>query len=117
KATELADNWARLAAHFDTLFTTEQSIDKLKQTIRQLAVMGRLVEHYFSSADSSPLLQKIESKRAQLVQQGKLKGSSRQCISEKIDAPFNLPANWSWVRVSDLLPDFQNGASSRGDKS
>ena len=43
-ATELADNWARLAAHFDTLFTTEQSIDKLKQTILQLAVMGRLVE-------------------------------------------------------------------------
>tara|TARA_R110001599_G_scaffold319874_1_gene529757 strand:- start:7454 stop:9241 length:1788 start_codon:yes stop_codon:yes gene_type:complete len=117
KATELADNWARLAAHFDTLFTTEQSIDKLKQTILQLAVMGRLVEQNFSSADSSPLLQKIESKRAQLVQQGKLKGSSRQCISEKIDAPFNLPANWSWVRVSDLLPDFQNGASSRGDKS
>lgn len=38
--TELADNWARLAAHFDTLFTTEQSIDKLKQTILQLAVMG-----------------------------------------------------------------------------
>ena len=43
-ATELADNWARLAVHFDTLFTTEQSIDKLKQTILQLAVMGRLVE-------------------------------------------------------------------------
>ena len=31
-AAELAENWARLAAHFDTLFTTEQSIDKLKQT-------------------------------------------------------------------------------------
>jgi type I restriction enzyme S subunit len=43
-ATELADNWARLAAHFDTLFTTKQSIDKLKQAILQLAVMGRLVE-------------------------------------------------------------------------
>ena len=43
-ATELADNWTRLAAHFDTLFTTEQSIDKLKKAILQLAVMGRLVE-------------------------------------------------------------------------
>ncbi|AVI62115.1 restriction endonuclease subunit S [Halomonas sp. GFAJ-1] len=43
-ATELADNWARLAEHFDTLFTTDQSIDKLKQTILQLAVMGQLVE-------------------------------------------------------------------------
>ena len=43
-ATELAENWTRLAANFDTLFTTEQSIGKLKQTILQLAVMGRLVE-------------------------------------------------------------------------
>lgn len=116
-ATELADNWARLAAHFDTLFTTEQSIDKLKQTILQLAVMGRLVEQDFSSEDSSELLQKIESKREQLVQQGKLKGGDKRDVSEKTDTPFNLPANWSWVRISDLLPDFQNGASSRGDQS
>lgn len=42
-ATELADNWARLATHFDTLFTSEQSIDKLKQTILQLATAGELV--------------------------------------------------------------------------
>ena len=116
-ATELAENWARLAAHFDTLFTTEQSIDKLKQTILQLAVMGRLVEQNLSSESSSLLLQKIESKREKLVQQGKPKGSEKQCIAEKTDAPFNLPANWSWVLISELLPDFQNGASSRGDKS
>ncbi|WP_280561742.1 restriction endonuclease subunit S [Chromohalobacter sp. 48-RD10] len=43
-AAELAENWARVAEHFDTLFTSEASIDKLKQTILQLAVMGRLVE-------------------------------------------------------------------------
>jgi len=29
--------WARIAEHFDTLFTTEWSIDQLKQTILQLA--------------------------------------------------------------------------------
>lgn len=43
-ADEVAAQWARLAEHFDTLFTTEASIDKLKQAILQLAVMGRLVE-------------------------------------------------------------------------
>ena len=35
--------WARIADHFDTLFTTEWCIDQLKQTILQLAVMGKLV--------------------------------------------------------------------------
>lgn len=39
-AEELAENWARISQHFDTLFTTEASIDALKQTILQLAVMG-----------------------------------------------------------------------------
>lgn len=43
-ADELAENWARISLHFDTLFTTEASIDALKQTILQLAVMGLLIE-------------------------------------------------------------------------
>jgi type I restriction enzyme S subunit len=30
---ELQKNWQRIAVHFDTLFTTEHSIDQLKQTI------------------------------------------------------------------------------------
>ncbi|EHY9860269.1 restriction endonuclease subunit S [Vibrio parahaemolyticus] len=42
-ADELMQNWARISEHFDTLFTTEESIDQLKQTILQLAVMGKLV--------------------------------------------------------------------------
>ncbi|MEG0233858.1 MAG: restriction endonuclease subunit S [Hafnia sp.] len=43
-AEELAENWARISLHFDTLFTTEASIDALKQTVLQLAVMGLLIE-------------------------------------------------------------------------
>ena len=38
-AEELAENWARISQHFDTLFTTEASIDALKQTILQLALI------------------------------------------------------------------------------
>ncbi|MGR2855232.1 restriction endonuclease subunit S [Erwinia sp. 1181_3] len=43
-AEELAENWARISQHFDTLFTTEASIDALRKTILQLAVMGLLIE-------------------------------------------------------------------------
>ncbi|MDD8603738.1 restriction endonuclease subunit S [Escherichia coli] len=44
-AEELAENWARISEHFDTLFTTEASVDALKQTILQLAVMGKLLNN------------------------------------------------------------------------
>ncbi len=37
-----ADNWSRIAEHFDLLFDTPQSIDKLKQCVLQLAVLGKL---------------------------------------------------------------------------
>ncbi|EMW30291.1 type I restriction modification DNA specificity domain protein [Escherichia coli 2785200] len=44
-AEELAENWARISEHFDPLFTTEASVDALKQTILQLAVMGKLLNN------------------------------------------------------------------------
>lgn len=40
---ELAREWARLEAHFDTLFTTEASIEALKQAALELAVAGKLI--------------------------------------------------------------------------
>ncbi len=46
QATDAADfraSWQRLSEHFHTLFTTEASIDALKQAVLQLAVMGTLV--------------------------------------------------------------------------
>lgn len=41
-AADLARQWARLEMHFDTLFTTDASIDALKQAILDLAVCGKL---------------------------------------------------------------------------
>lgn len=41
-AEDFNTNWHRISEHFDTLFTTEASIDALKQTLLQLAVMGKL---------------------------------------------------------------------------
>ncbi|MQT62318.1 restriction endonuclease subunit S [Pseudomonas sp. FSL R10-0056] len=42
-ANDFATNWQRLAEHFHTLFTTESSIDALRQTLLHFAADGRLV--------------------------------------------------------------------------
>ena len=57
-ATDFATNWQRLAEHFHTLFTTESSIDKLKQTLLQLAVMGKLVSQEPDDEPVARLLQR-----------------------------------------------------------
>ncbi|ELT4260255.1 restriction endonuclease subunit S, partial [Escherichia coli] len=70
---ELAENWARISEHFDTLFTTEASVDALKQTILQLAVMGKLVPQDPNDEPASELLKRIAAEKAQLVEEGKIK--------------------------------------------
>lgn len=70
-AEELAENWARISEHFDTLFTTEASVDALKQTILQLAVMGKLVPQDPNDEPASELLKRIAQEKAQLVKEGK----------------------------------------------
>jgi len=48
---EVDEAWKRIATSFETLFTTESSIDELKKTILQLAVRGKLIPF---SADRVP---------------------------------------------------------------
>ncbi|MFA5285364.1 MAG: restriction endonuclease subunit S, partial [Smithellaceae bacterium] len=70
---EFIETWQRLASNFDILFTTEQSIDQLKRTILQLAVMGKLVSQDPNDEPASVLLKKIADEKARLVKKGKIK--------------------------------------------
>ncbi|PPU42165.1 restriction endonuclease subunit S [Xanthomonas arboricola] len=54
-AEDFAQSWQRLAEHFHTLFITESSIDALKQTLLQLAVMGKLVPQGINDDGNSEL--------------------------------------------------------------
>jgi type I restriction enzyme S subunit len=114
---ELQNNWQRIAAHFDTLFTTEHSIDQLKQTILQLAVMGKLVPQDPNDEPASEILKKIAAEKAQLIKDGKIKKEKPLPKITDEKKPFELPSGWEWIYLNNLLPQFQNGASSRGDQN
>lgn len=107
-ATELADNWARLAAHFDTLFTTEQSIDKFKQTILQLAVMGRLAQHERKKLGMNSLLQEIKLSRQNLIEQGELKRQKKLPEISDEEKTHLIPDSWEWARLQDVI-DVRDG--------
>ncbi|EJB8441288.1 restriction endonuclease subunit S [Vibrio parahaemolyticus] len=66
-ADELMQNWAQISEHFDTLFTTEESIDQLKQTILQLAVMGALSQPLNSDTPIDVHLDNILEQQKQLA--------------------------------------------------
>lgn len=99
---ELGQNWARLSTHFDTLFTTEASIDALKQTILQLAVMGKLVPQDPSDEPASALLERIAAEKARLVKEKKIKKEKPLPAISEDEKPFELPQGWAWARGEDI---------------
>ncbi|HGW4085365.1 TPA: restriction endonuclease subunit S [Klebsiella michiganensis] len=114
-ADELAENWARISEHFDTLFTTEASIDALKQTILQLAVMGKLVPQDPNDEPASELLKRIAQEKAQLVKDGKIKKQKPLPPISDEEKPFELPEGWEWVKLGNILHDIKYGTSQKCD--
>ena len=95
--------WQRIAGHFDTLFTTEESIAQLKQTILQLAVMGKLVPQDPNDEPASELLKKIAAEKAKLVNEGKIKKDKPLPSIAEEEWPAKLPLGWKLVRFGDFL--------------
>ncbi|EIF6834154.1 restriction endonuclease subunit S [Salmonella enterica] len=102
-ADELAENWARISEHFDTLFTTEASIAALKQTILQLAVIGKLVPQDPNDEPASELLKRIAQEKAQLVKDGKMKKQKPLPPISDEEKPFELPIGWEWCRLGECI--------------
>ena len=123
---ECAKAWQRIANHFDTLFTTEQSIDQLKQTILQLAVMGKLVPQdpndlpapqpgkwlegeikagrtRQAGEPASVLLKKIAKEKERLIKEGKIKKNKPLPGISEDEKPFELPAGWDVVRFGKII--------------
>ena len=101
-ATDLARDWARLESHFDTLFTTDASIDALKQIILALAVRGKLVEQSDQDEAASELLERTVRGKADLIRQGLAKRDKALPRLTSINPPFELPSGWVWARFPEL---------------
>ncbi|MGL6351912.1 MAG: restriction endonuclease subunit S [Aeromonas sp.] len=101
-ADELAQNWARLSTHFDTLFTTEASIDALKQTILQLAVMGKLVPQDPSDEPANKLIGRMNK---YLCEKGKTSLSKLKRDKSVVDPNeffHSNPEGWEWVELQEI---------------
>lgn len=108
---EQEEAWQRIANHFDTLFTTDYSIDQLKQTILQLAVMGKLVPQDPADEPANELLKKITKEKARLVKEGKIKKQAPLPEITDDEKPFELPEGWEWTRIGDATLFTEYGMS------
>lgn len=107
-AADLAANWQRLAEHFDTLFTTESSLDALKQTILQLAVMGKLVPQDPSDEPADVSLTNAFNLRKGLVKSGAIPKKALAKSPLLNERPITVPKNWAFASFDHLAAPVPN---------
>ena len=106
---ELADNWQRVAQHFDLLLDRPEAIDALEQTLLQLAVRGLLVPQDPTDEPANALLQRIRAEKDRLIAEGKIKRDKPLLPITDEEKPFELPVGWEWVRLRDLVTHLGDG--------
>lgn len=88
--------------------------DKVKQSILQHAVQGKLVPQNPSDEPASELLKRIKAKNEQIIKGDKIKKEIPlpPIIEDKI--PYKLPQSWEWVRLCSIC-EILNGYAFKSD--
>ena len=73
--------------------------DKLRKSILQQAIQGKLTERNPADEPASELMKRIRTEKERLIKEGKIKKEKPlQPITEE-EMPFELPDGWEWVRL------------------
>ena len=81
----------------------------LKQKILDLAIRGKLTQQLKTDGTTADLLKEISStchsgtKRSGAIESKKSKDLKPIIPLDKSEAPFEIPANWEWVRLGDVI--------------
>lgn len=76
--------------------------ERLKKSILQAAIQGRLTEQLPTDGDARDLLKKIRAEKAKLIAAKKIKAEKPLPPITDEEIPFDLPDNWVWVRLGEI---------------
>ncbi len=126
----LIEKYNKMQVSLNSLY--EELNDKIRKSILQEAIQGKLVPQIAEEGTAENLLQQIEEKKQRLIREGKLKKTALTtnrvyrgddnkyyeqtkgnavCIDD--DIPFDIPSSWQWVRLEDVCTYIQRGKSPK----
>jgi type I restriction enzyme S subunit len=99
------------------IFLQEENLIKLRQSILQDAFQGKLTTKWRNQnpivKPVKELIITIKAKKEQLIKENKIKKEKSLPIIKKDEIPFEIPENWSWVRLLDLCEIITKGSSPK----
>ena len=97
----IVDQYGKAQSELDQLNAALPS--RLRQSILQEAISGKLVPQDENDEDVTSLINKIQEDRQRLVKEKKVKAKdvALSTITNE-EYPYDTPNNWAWLRISDL---------------
>jgi len=90
--------------NFKLNFENQQNyIKKLRESILQEAVQGKLVEQNSSDESAEILFEKIRKEKEQLIKDKKIKKEKPLPEISADEIPYELPSGWKWCRLGDVV--------------
>ena len=79
------------------------NLTALKSKLIDAAIQGKLTEQLPEDGTAEELYQQIQEEKQKLIKEGKIKKQKPLPEISDDEIPFDIPANWKWVRLSDLV--------------
>ncbi|MBL7836553.1 MAG: restriction endonuclease subunit S [Bacteroidetes bacterium] len=90
-------------------------VKKLRQQLLQDAIQGKLVEQNPKDEPARELLKKIKAEKEKLITEKKLKKEKELPPIKPEEIPFEIPENWVWCRLGEILTEIKYGTSQSCD--
>jgi type I restriction enzyme S subunit len=110
-------NPAFLLAHFERLAAAPDAIPRLRRSILDLVVRGKLVEQDPSDEPASELLKRIAAERARLVEAGDIKPQRVLSAVSPAEPLFDLPRGWASPRLSEISLKIHYGFTASANQT
>ena len=91
--------------------------EKLKKSVLQQAIMGRLGTQNDKDEPASELLKRIKDEKAKLIKEKKIKKEKTLAPITDDEKPFDIPESWEWVRISEIANSQLGKTLDRGKES
>jgi len=102
---------------YDVAYSEVEELNKkfpedMQKSILQYAIQGKLVEQREEDGTAEDLYKQIQEEKKKLIKEGKIKKQKALLEITEDEIPFDIPENWKWVRLGELLYKLTDGTHS-----